>query len=218
MSDQPGKKTNQEPLKHEVSELGLHDQDMREIAEPYEAPGIGPIWFYLFVILSLMIGAFYLGRHMGKLDASTHIGFLEQRTPAQTSGVAATQASVAGDALFNSKCASCHQADGKGLPGVFPPLDQSEYVVGDPQRLISIILHGLSGPLEVAGTTYNGSMPAWAAQMNDQEITAVVNHIRNRLGENQAGEITAEDVKKVRQQTETRTQPWTLEALKAEYP
>ena len=212
------KNSNKESLHHEISELALHDKEMREIAEPYEAPTTGPKWFYLFMVLSLAIGSFYLGRHMGKLDASTHIGFFEKNKPADTSAVTAAQSPASGASLFTSKCASCHQADGKGLPSAFPPLDKSEFVLGNPERLISIVLKGLTGPIEVEGQAFNGTMPAWGEQMSDQELVAVINHIRTKLGNNQAGEIQLQDVQKVREQTASRTQPWQADELKAAYP
>ncbi len=58
------------------------------------------------------------------------------------------------------------------LPGVFPPLVGSEWVTGPPETLVRIILNGLQGPIEVAGQTYNGAMPAWAQQLSGQEIAA----------------------------------------------
>lgn len=218
MNEKPVQPTNKEPLENEVSALGLHAQQMREIADPYEAPSFGPKWFYLFIVFSMVVGAFYLGRHMGKLDATAHIGFLDQKKPAaDTSAATAAQPAASGQALFTSKCVSCHQADGKGVPGVFPPLEKSEFVLGNPERLISIVLRGVSGPMEVEGQTFNGAMPAWADQMTDQEITAVVNHVRNGLGSNQAGEVSQEQVEKVRKDTEDRTQPWTAEELEGKY-
>lgn len=218
MSDAHLKNSHQQPVQNEISELALHDKEMREIAEPYEAPTTGPKWFYLFMVISLAIGSFYLGRHMGKLDASTHIGFFEKNKPSDTSAVTAAQSPASGASLFTSKCASCHQADGKGLPGAFPPLAESEFVLGNPERLISIVLKGLTGPLEVEGQSFNGTMPAWGEQMSDQELVAVINHIRNKLGNNQASEIQLQDVQKVREQTASRTQPWQADELKAAYP
>lgn len=214
----PDKDINKEPLKNEVSELGLHAKEMREIAEPYESPGFGPKWFYLLIVLSLMVSSFYLGRHMGKLDATAHIGFLEKKSASDTSAVTAAQPEASGEALFKSKCVSCHQADGKGIAGVFPPLEKSEYVLGNPERLISIILHGLTGPIEVEGNSFNGVMPAWADQMSDQEITAVINHIRQKLGSNQAEKIDQQAVASVRQDTKGRDKPWSAEEIKAKYP
>lgn len=219
MNDARPENSQQDPLHNEISELALHDKEIREIAEPYEATSAGPKWFYLFIVISLVIGSFYFGRHMGKLDASTHIGFFEKDKPApDTAAVSAAQSPASGTALFTGKCASCHQADGKGLPGAFPPLVKSEFVLGNPERLISIVLKGLTGPLEVEGQSFNGSMPAWADQLSDQELVAVINHIRHDLGSNQAAEIQLQDVQKVREQTADRNQPWTVEELEAAYP
>src|SRR5690606_5760091 len=68
---------------------------------------------------------------------------------------------VLGRAAYAQVCANCHMATGMGVPGAFPPLAGSEWVVGSPERLIRIVLHGLEGPIEVAGVQYPGSlMPA----------------------------------------------------------
>jgi mono/diheme cytochrome c family protein len=56
-------------------------------------------------------------------------------------------------------CLSCHQGNGRGLYPVYPPLVESDYVRGDPSRLISIVLHGLEGPITVRGLRYQQSMP-----------------------------------------------------------
>lgn len=73
---------------------------------------------------------------------------------------------------------TCHQATGKGLPGVFPPLDGSEWVHGDARTLANILLHGINGEIDVAGTTYKGAMPSFQ-QLGDAELAAVA-YIRSR--------------------------------------
>ncbi|MCB5191471.1 cytochrome c [Methylobacillus arboreus] len=201
--------------KNEVSTLALHDEAMHETAEPFEDTIKGPTWFYIFVVLALVVGAFYLGRHMGRLDNAAHIGFLHDggsKDQAQENTQAST---VSGASVFGSRCASCHQANGQGVPGAFPPLAGAEYVLGDPEVLVRIVLHGLQGEIKVAGQTYNGIMPPWESQLGDEEIAAVINHIRTELGENQADKIDAALVKKIREQTKDRQTPWTASELEA---
>ncbi len=103
----------------------------------------------------------------------------DQRTRAELSGPAAPAAGAAvdGKAIFAAQCAACHQATGAGLPGVFPPLDGSEWVHGDPRVLANILLHGVTGPLTVKGNKYQGAMPSFA-QLTDAELAAVASHIR----------------------------------------
>ncbi|MDR5171397.1 cytochrome c [Methylobacillus flagellatus] len=201
--------------KNEVSTLALHDDAMHETAEPFEDTIKGPVWFYLFVVLSMVVGAFYLGRHMGRLDTAAHIGFLHEGGKPGQAQESAPAATVSGASIFGSRCATCHQANGQGVPGAFPPLVGAKYVLESPEVLVNIILHGLQGEIEVAGQTYNGIMPPWASQLGDEEVAAVASYIRSELGDNKADKVDAALVKKVREQTKDRQTPWTADELEA---
>lgn len=107
-----------------------------------------------------------------------------------------------GKALYSKEgfCITCHQADGKGLPGSgFPPLSGTEWVTGSEERLIKIILKGLMGPIVVEGKNYEGMVPMtpFEGMLNDQELAAVATYIRNSFG-NKASVISPEKVKEVR--------------------
>ena len=105
-----------------------------------------------------------------------------------------------GSKLFMNTCAACHQADGKGLAGAFPPLSGSSIVNDEnPELLIKIILQGYD-----ARTEY-GMMPGFADQLTDEEIAAIANHERSNWG-NKAKAITAEEVKKIRDYITTLNQ------------
>lgn len=104
--------------------------------------------------------------------------------PNQPAGVAD------GKQLFAAQCVACHQASGKGLPGVFPPLDASEWVLGDARVLANILLHGVDGEMTVAGSTYKGNMPAFK-QLGDAELAALASHVRSQWS-NKAAPIAAE--------------------------
>lgn len=114
---------------------------------------------------------------------------------------------VDGGQIFGASCAACHQATGTGIPQVFPPLAGSAWVNGGEQVLIQILLHGISGSIEVAGNTYNGVMPAFGDKLDDAEIAAVASHIRSQWG-NQGGPVTAEAVQEQRKRTADRSAPW----------
>ena len=107
-----------------------------------------------------------------------------------------------GKALYSKEgfCITCHQADGKGLPGSgFPPLSGTEWVTGSEDRLIKIILKGLMGPIVVEGKNYEGMVPMtpFEGMLNDQELAAVATYIRNSFG-NKASVVSPEKVKEVR--------------------
>ncbi|MDI9404066.1 MAG: c-type cytochrome [Limnohabitans sp.] len=110
-----------------------------------------------------------------------------------------------------SNCMSCHQANGRGLPPVYPPLRGSEIVLGEPSTLAKILLHGLEGKIEVDGQTYNQVMPA-APLRTDEEIAAVLSYVRSAWG-NSAGAIDAAMVAKVREETKGRNRSMTAREL-----
>ena len=108
-------------------------------------------------------------------------------------------------------CMTCHQATGRGLPPVYPPLDDSPFVTGSPERLTRILLHGLQGRIKVDGRVYNQSMPA-APYTSDVDLAAVMSYIR-QAWDNIADPIEPEFVAKVREDTKGRVQPWSPEEL-----
>lgn len=98
--------------------------------------------------------------------------------------------------VYNQYCVVCHQADGQGVPNAFPPLIQTDWVLGDKERLIGVVLNGLSGEIEVNGETYNSAMVAHDF-LTDEEIAAVITYVRSSFG-NDADGVTAEEVAAVR--------------------
>lgn len=127
---------------------------------------------------------------------------------------AAGGAGADGKAIFAAQCAACHQATGKGLPGVFPPLDGADWVQGDPRLLTNILLHGITGEITVNGTKFSGAMPSFA-QLSDGELAAVASFVRNNWS-NKAEPIAPDFVAQERQAGAERKTPFEGEAtLKA---
>ena len=108
-------------------------------------------------------------------------------------------------------CKTCHQVNGFGLPPMYPPLVDSPFVLDDKNRLIKIMLHGLSGPLTRDGRMYDESMPPSPLQ-NDYDIAAVTTYIRQAWG-NDASAITPTEIKSVREKYIGRRETWTVEEL-----
>lgn len=102
----------------------------------------------------------------------------------------------AGRVVYNTYCAPCHQRDGKGAPGMNPPLAGINIVTGNKTELIKIILKGYDKPTKINGESYQNIMPpqAWLA---DQQIADVLTYIRKSWG-NKADEVKVEEVKKTR--------------------
>lgn len=179
-------------------------QQRRENPEPSEARN--PVPVAVIALVSLMLGwaAGYL--MAARPDADASLG--DQRTALAPAQAAASGAAVAdGAALYSTHCAACHQASGAGLPGVFPPLAGSEWVLGNEDTLVQVMLHGVSGQIEVAGQTYQGSMPAFGERFSDEEIAALASHLRSSWG-NAAPAVSAAAATAARTRTADRTTPW----------
>ena len=117
-----------------------------------------------------------------------------------------------GKQVFSTTCAACHQATGEGVPGVYPPLAGSEWVTGDDAKVVRILLHGVTGPIEVAGETFNSMMPPWGATLKDADIAAVLTYVRSQWG-NKGAPVSAAKVASIRAATVSRTTPWTAAEL-----
>ena len=104
---------------------------------------------------------------------------------------------MAGKTVYDSYCIACHMHDGKGAPGMNPPLIGTKYVLGDKDQAIKVVLEGLSEPVEIQGETFQNAMPSHAFLSNKQ-IADVLTFVRQSWG-NDAGEITEENVAQVRQ-------------------
>ena len=126
-----------------------------------------------------------------------------------------------GKSIYMTTCFVCHQANGNGLPAVFPPLNGSEFVTGDPRRFVAITLKGANGELTVKGQKYNGVLIPVDQQFpqlkDDAKLADVLNYVSNSW-ENKVGKpITPEFIQKVREEFKDRTAPW-IEADLLNFP
>ncbi|EKZ95475.1 cytochrome c [Cupriavidus metallidurans] len=162
----------------------------REHEDPHENQA--PIPRYVLAMVAVLVawGAWYIAT--APINQAPELG--DRRTLADLRGNSkGAGAKVDGAAIFQSRCVACHQANGQGLPGVFPPLAGSEWANGNESRVARIVLRGVTGKLTVKGAVYNGAMPAFADQLTDAEIAAVLTHVRAQWG-NSASAISAETV------------------------
>jgi mono/diheme cytochrome c family protein len=124
---------------------------------------------------------------------------------------------AAGRDVFTTVCAQCHQPSGLGQEGTAPPLVDSEWVLGPPERTARIVLHGLHGPIQVGKRTMDLEMPGLKA-FDDDQIASVLTYIRREWG-HEANPVDPAIVAHVRQQTLKRGDlQWTAEELKKEFP
>lgn len=122
---------------------------------------------------------------------------MAEETNASSSATSEAKGSAGRD-LYLKNCFACHQMRGQGIPGVFPPLAGSDYLLADIDRAIRIICEGLNGEITVNARRYAGVMPP--AILQDEEVASVLNYVLRNWG-NAGPEVTSEQVKKVRATT-----------------
>jgi mono/diheme cytochrome c family protein len=173
-----------------------------------------------FVFSALIFyGGTYIHNFAGHFDPTV---FNETASPNHGGAavVAKIDPLVLGKRQYAQACVTCHQANGEGVPGVYPPLAGSEWVIGSEERIVSIVLHGLKGPLHVKGTQYGaaampafGQVPGSGYNWSDEKIAAVLTYVRQEWG-NKAGAITTEKVAQLRAQEASRAEWTEAELLK----
>ena len=100
-----------------------------------------------------------------------------------------------GKSVYLQNCAACHQPDGQGMKGAFPPLAKSDYLMADKKRAIQVVINGLEGKTVVNGVDYNGVMPALG--LDDEDVANVLSYVFNTWG-NKGAEVTRAEVKSAR--------------------
>lgn len=211
----PANEPSDEFLQQTHAEL-LHKKPV-----PKEGLSFLPLVLLGFISSMIFVVAIYFVHHRAGFDPLAFDERYDARLVKSGTAKQAVDPLVYGKKLYaaGGACITCHQANGAGLPNVYPPLAKSEWVQGSEDRLIRIVLHGLGGEIKVAGATFNGAMPAFGPgagyNWTDDKIAAVLTYIRQEWG-NTAGPVTTERVKEVRTQAAAgRTAPWTQAELLA---
>ena len=118
---------------------------------------------------------------------------------------------VGGAKIYQQFCSACHQMNGKGASGRFPPLIETDWVSGDKERLIKVLLNGMEGSLKVGDEVYNGVMPQHSF-LKDKEIADVLTYVRSSFG-NKSSEVSENEVQEIRKAQEESNIP--IEPIKA---
>ena len=192
----------------------VHAQLMREKEEPHEGFSPVPI-FLMFVFAALCFwGGVYLVEFSGDFQANAFspdfkAGAERPKPPELT-------LFERGSRIYRAQCIQCHQENGNGVPGVYPPLAGASWVTGHPQVVSRILINGLNGPIEVKGNTYNGNMPAFGSTgvgLNDRDIAAVITYIRQEWG-NSASDVTEATIAEYSALYASRSTPWQAAELR----
>jgi mono/diheme cytochrome c family protein len=152
-----------------------------------------PLWLYLICGAALFLaGSSFTGFGTSVYDQGSGLAIVATSSgPAAPTGP--VDPMVLGKTVYSGNCANCHQASGEGQPGSYPPLVNSEWVMGDKDLVAAILLHGVAGPLTVESGSYDGQMPPWSTALTDEKIAAVITYIRGSWG-NKGGPISVADV------------------------
>ncbi len=177
-----------------------------------------PIWLVAVFGAALYWATLYVDRHGGGFNPMVFtpgelLADVEARVPRSEADVLLAK----GRQVYNTYCSACHQPNGRGTPGQFPPLAGSDWVLTEgPNRIIRIVLDGMQGPITVNGVEFNNAMLPWREQLTDEDIAAVLTFIRgNKDWGNNAGPVSPAQVKVIRDATAARGTftPWTAAEL-----
>ena len=175
-----------------------------------------PVWLLVLMLLLIYCAMVFFDQHGGWFSQEVYPPF--RSVDELVAWQPATSGSLfdLGRRVYNKPtCVACHQGNGQGTPGQFPPLVKSEWVnEPEPGRLIRIVLNGLQGSLTFQGANYNGTMVPWKDVLSDEEIAAVLTYVRqNKEWGNNAPEVKPERVKAVREKTKNISVQYTPEDM-----
>ena len=176
-----------------------------------------PVVFFAGValIIVFVFGWGYVRRYTAQWDSKSVLVDREQIALFEKSlegEVVVEKIVYNGATVYAQQCSACHQLNGLGLPGAFPPLAGSEWVQGDAQLPIKVVLKGLSGEVTVKGQAFNSMMPGLGS-LNDAQIAAAITYIRSSW-DNGADAVSEDDVSVVRSEVESQAGAWTAADLK----
>lgn len=198
--------------------IDLSPSNPQEDVRPDEAHRPLSLWILTFVGVFLFGSGLYVQRYSGNYDPSI---FNEESlgVAAATNAVQNIDPYVLGKRIFENTCVKCHQPDGLGVPGQYPPLVGSEWLLAPgTERIIRIVLDGLHGPITVKGMNFDNVMVPWRDALNDVQIAAVLTYVRGQKEwGNKAAPVTADEVADIRKKTQSHASAggWTANELLA---
>ena len=210
---------NNSPDHNTLEQSGASDESIRQVhsqlehQKPEKAGGgyaAFPLVLLGLMCSSIFFGAIYLAHFSSRFDPMI---YNENAKPVAGGPVIpVVTAAQLGKRVYVNVCMTCHQPNGQGQLGIYPPLVQSEWATGNEELIIRIVLQGLNGPITVAGHEYNNAMAPLGSVLKDEQVANVLSYIRQEWG-NTAPEVKVETVARVRAETAGRIQAWTVPEL-----
>ena len=195
------------------------DDSIREVharlqsQKPDKAHGYSALPLVLLGLMCCIVffGSIYMVHHSIRFDPLVVNATANRAKPGQGEKKVIPRRDY-GKVVYQTNCIACHQANGLGVPGAFPPLAGSEWVAGSEERLVRIVLLGLQGPIKVAGQDYNNVMAPLGGVLKDDQIANVLSYVRQTWGNN-APDVEPATVTKIRADTASHSGYWTAEEL-----
>ena len=179
------------------------------------SPGaVVPIWLICLTVLLLCAGGLYFDDHGGWFHPQVYGPYNSYAELELYQPHLGYDPFAQGKIVYGKTCVACHQANGMGAPGQFPPLAGSEWVnEAEPGRIIRAVLNGLQGPITCKGQTFNNVMVPWNS-LSDEDIAAVITYVRgNKDWGNTASAVTPERVGAVRAKIKAHPTAFTADEL-----
>jgi mono/diheme cytochrome c family protein len=191
----------------------VHNATARENPDRFAESRPVSLWVSLGAIALSAIGATYFGSNVGFGAAGSvnynKFGASYQPQPPPYEGPGAEAGPVdpiaEGEKVYKSICVNCHQQNGLGVPGQYPPLDGSEWVIGSDERVAAIVGYGLSGPVTVKGQSFGAAVmvPHRPPVLTPKKLAYVISYIRNAWS-NRAGTVAPEGIEEFLKRTGER--------------
>ena len=183
-------------------------------AESSSPGAVVPIWLICLTVLLLCVGGLYFDDHGGWFHPQVYGPYNSYAELELYQPHLGYDPFAQGKIVYGKTCVACHQANGMGAPGQFPPLAGSEWVnEAEPGRIIRAVLNGLQGPITVHGQSFNNVMVPWNS-LSDEDIAAVITYVRgNKEWGNTASAVTPERVGAVRAKIKAHPTAFTADEL-----
>ena len=188
----------------------VHARLQKQKPEKAEGYSMLPLVLLGLMCCAVFFGSIYMAHYSLRFDPLVYSEHANRAKPGDKGPVAVDPVAM-GKGVFERNCVTCHQLNGLGVPGQYPPLAGSEWANGSEERIIRIVLHGLNGPIHVAGKDFNNVM-APLGVLRDDQIANALSYVRASWGNN-SPVVKAETVAKVRAETADRKTFWTAAEL-----
>jgi len=216
--------SDQSPADPRLEQAGASDENILQAHEAAlgRKPNDGGHYKMLPLALLFIFSGltFYSATYLNRYSGRYHSDIFNENAHPSAGGAEAVKVDpiVLGRKSYEQVCSACHQATGRGIEGIYPPLAGSEWVLGTPERVIRIVVFGLKGPVTVEGKNFGqASMPVIGKvtgsgyNWTDARIAAVLTYVRQEWG-NKASPITPEQVEAIHAKEGDRKE-WSQEEL-----